>query len=168
VSVEKLSTGIFVFSGTIGSGKQATKGQRFVDAFLHQLAQTGQETEKKDRSEWPVEALGASQTVQPIPNHTQAFQTALKRLVDRFGETIDPSRADYMAAVDMAKSGHNPQNIAKAIAEASPALQQRKAGHQQDYIDRTVRAAVRDAQQQTNAQTPTNQRDQDTEKDLER
>jgi len=59
-----------------------------------------------------------------------------------------------MAAVDMAKSGHSPQNIAKAIAEASPALQQRKA--------------VRAAQQQTNAQTPTNQRDQDTEKDLER
>jgi len=150
------------------SGQPAAKGQRFVDAFLQQLAQTGQETEKKNRSEWPKKALQAPQTGQPIPDPTQTFQTALKRFLDRFGNDIDPSRADYMAAVDMAKRGYSPQNIAKAIAEASPALQQRKAGHQQDYIDRTVRAAIRDAQQQPTAQTPTRQSDQDLEKDLER
>jgi len=79
-----------------------------------------------------------------------------------------------MVGVDLAKTGYSPQDIAQVIANASPELATRKASHQRDYIERTVRDAYRHpemalALEQQRERTATRpQRQQDTEADLDR
>jgi hypothetical protein len=57
-----------------------------------------------------------------------------------------------MIGVDMARKGFTPEQIGQAIEQASPELPTRKAGHEADYVARTVKAvmqhpeAVRQAQ----------------------
>lgn len=43
---------------------------------------------------------------------------------------------------DMKAEGREPDEIAKAMAEASPAIMERKAGHEADYIKRTVQKVM--------------------------
>jgi hypothetical protein len=53
---------------------------------------------------------------------------------------MDVSKADYMIGVDMARRGFSPDQIGQAIEQASPELPTRKAGHEADYVARTVKA----------------------------
>lgn len=57
-------------------------------------------------------------------------------LVKRFGD--DLSKCDFIAAQKLASRGRSAEEIGKAMAEASPALAERKPGHEADYIERTV------------------------------
>ncbi len=43
-----------------------------------------------------------------------------------------------IAALEVASRGGSAEEIGKAMAEASPALAERKPGHEADYIERTV------------------------------
>ena len=61
-------------------------------------------------------------------------------LVKRFGD--DLSKCDYIAAMKLAMKGIDPDEIAKAMAEASPAIMDRKAGHEADYIERTIKKVM--------------------------
>jgi hypothetical protein len=56
---------------------------------------------------------------------------------------MDVSRADYMIGVDMAKKGFSAEQIGQAIEHASPELPTRKAGHELDYVARTVKAVMK-------------------------
>jgi len=51
---------------------------------------------------------------------------------------MDLSRADYMIGVDMARKGFTSEQI----GQASPELPTRKAGHEADYVARTVKAVM--------------------------
>ena len=42
----------------------------------------------------------------------------------------------------LAMKGIDPDEIAKAMAEASPGLMDRKAGHEADYIERTIKKVM--------------------------
>lgn len=53
---------------------------------------------------------------------------------------MDVSKADYMIGVDMARKGFSPDQIGGVIEQASPELPTRKAGHEADYVARTVKA----------------------------
>ncbi|MEP9080021.1 DNA primase, partial (plasmid) [Enterobacter hormaechei] len=53
-----------------------------------------------------------------------------------FGD--DLSKCDFIAAQKLASRGRSAEEIGKAMAEASPALAERKPGHEADYIERTV------------------------------
>ena len=53
---------------------------------------------------------------------------------------MDLSKADYMIGVDMARKGFSADQIGGAIEQASPELPTRKAGHEADYVARTVKA----------------------------
>ena len=55
---------------------------------------------------------------------------------------MDVSKADYMIGVDMARLGFSADQIGQAIEEASPELPTRKAGHEADYVARTVKAVM--------------------------
>lgn len=55
---------------------------------------------------------------------------------------MDLSRADYMIGVDMARKGFTSEQIGQAIEQASPELPTRKAGHEADYVARTVKAIM--------------------------
>ncbi|MCV5597835.1 DNA primase, partial [Escherichia coli] len=50
----------------------------------------------------------------------------------------DLSKCDFIAAQKLASRGRIAEEIGKAMAEASPALAERKPGHEADYIERTV------------------------------
>lgn len=56
----------------------------------------------------------------------------------------DLSRLDYMVGKQMAIDGYSTSEIQHAIAEASPNIAERKAGHLEDYAQRTVAAVERD------------------------
>jgi len=155
------------------NGKQTREGTLLLARLFHQLADQQQKVESKNRLERAKNAPESLQTGQPIPNPTLTFQQGLKRLIRRFGENLDLSRADYMVGVDMAKTGYSPQDIAQAIANASPELATRKASHQRDYIERTVRAVYRHPEvalslQQQERTTTRPQQQQDIEADLDR
>ena len=55
---------------------------------------------------------------------------------------MDVSKADYMIGVDMVRRGFKPEQIGQAIEQASPELPTRKAGHEADYVARTVKAVM--------------------------
>jgi len=158
------------------NGKQTREGTLLLARLFHQLADQQQKVESENRLERVKNAPESPQTGRDIPDPTLTFQQGLKRLLGRFGENLDLSRADYMVGVDMAKAGYSPQNIAQAIANASPELATRKASHQRDYIERTVRAVYRhpevamalEQQRERTATRPQRQRGSEADTDLER
>ena len=55
---------------------------------------------------------------------------------------LDPSRSDWMACERMGKAGFTPEQIYQAILIGSPNLEERKRGHIEDYVTRTVAYAL--------------------------
>lgn len=66
------------------------------------------------------------------------YQRRAKAILEKYGTEADLSRLDWMVAKDMAKAGRSSDEICKAITEASPNIETRKAGHMEDYAQRTV------------------------------
>jgi len=50
----------------------------------------------------------------------------------------DLSRLDWAVARDLARQGHAPEVVAGAVRVGSPRLEERKAGHVDEYVARTV------------------------------
>ena len=73
-------------------------------------------------------------------NAVDDYRSEMAGLVKRFGD--DLSKCDFIAAMKLASKGREPDEIAKAMAEASPAIMERKAGHEADYIKRTVQKVM--------------------------
>ena len=82
-----------------------------------------------------------------------AYQQQLKQLRARYGASMDTSRADYMICKDMARRGYSDKQLIKTLEKASPELPTRKAGHEKDYSQRTVRAAFKDTEVQQHLKT---------------
>ncbi|MCV6037267.1 hypothetical protein OFP00_29745, partial [Escherichia coli] len=68
------------------------------------------------------------------------YRSEMAGLVKRFGD--DLSKCDFIAAMKLASKGREPDEIGKAMAEASPAIMERKTGHEADYIKRTVQKVM--------------------------
>ncbi len=62
----------------------------------------------------------------------------MNSLIIKHGKKIDLSRADYQIAKRMAQDGYSAEIIKKTILEGSPELSNRKNGHVEDYLDRTI------------------------------
>lgn len=65
------------------------------------------------------------------------FQSEMRSLKHKYGDEIDLSRADWMISKKLALMGCNADQIKKTLAE-SPSIDNRKRGHFNDYIERTV------------------------------
>jgi hypothetical protein len=76
------------------------------------------------------------------------YRAKMKAQADRWGGRIDWSRADWDVCKTLLKSGYNPERIKQAMAQASPAIESRKAGHIQDYCHRTVEKAMQEPEVQ--------------------
>jgi hypothetical protein len=63
-------------------------------------------------------------------------------LAKKQGLTIDLSRVDFAVAKDLIKQGYRSEQIEKAIATASPNIEQRKGQHIDDYARLTVQKAM--------------------------
>jgi hypothetical protein len=118
------------------SGKQASKGLEAVEKARKGLTQLKLEQERKRRVEGvknaPERVLGRD----PVFH----YQKQLRSLMAKYGAKIDYSRADYMIVLSMAKQGYGQQELVKTLELASPELPKRKAGHELDYCQRTVKA----------------------------
>lgn len=87
------------------------------------------------------------------------YRRQARALLARYGSDADMSRVDWMVAKDMAAHGWAAEDIAKAIMEASPAIETRKVGHMEDYALRTAQKAY------TEVWGASNEREQDHHKE---
>ena len=135
--------------------------------LVQQAAQRVREREAEAERETRLEA---SKTAPGHPNGrdpVMTYRQGLKTLYGRFGASMDVSKADYMIGVDMARRGFSPDQIGQAIEQASPELPTRKAGHEADYVARTVKAVfnhpeVVKQEQAKEAQQRSNTRERDS------
>ena len=88
---------------------------------------------------------GAAVSVSPLG---RLYQREVARLVPRY-PALDPSRIDWMIVVALARRFPDADDAAlgQAMREGSPRLGERKAGHVDDYVTRTVARALRQVQQ---------------------
>lgn len=66
------------------------------------------------------------------------YNSLCRYLSSEFGANFDASRADWIIAVRLFKRGHTYSDVARIISEYSPGIDDRKAGHVDDYVQRTA------------------------------
>ena len=118
-------------------------GGKVAPAGLELVQQAAQRVREREAKAERQTRLEAAQTTPERTNGRDPMQTyrhGLNALYARFGASMDVSKADYMIGVDMARKGFSPDQIGGAIEQASPELPTRKAGHEADYVARTVKA----------------------------
>jgi hypothetical protein len=65
-----------------------------------------------------------------------------------YGADTDYSRLDWMVVKELLRKGYGEGEVRSAMVQASPAIAQRKCGHVEDYVERTVRKAAGSTSQQ--------------------
>lgn len=116
-------------------GKAATAGPELVQ-------QAGQLIEQAERQQEKARRLASLDLPEQQPGRRhrrtalEEYRSEMAGLVKRYGD--DLSKCDFIAAQKLASRGRSAEEIGKAMAEASPALAERKPGHEADYIERTV------------------------------
>jgi hypothetical protein len=136
------------------NGQQASRGAEITQKADQAVTNRQAQAERKTR-------LIASQRVEDrliTSNPVVVYQQQLKHLSARYGASMDISRADYMICKDMAKRGYSDKQLIDTLEKASPELPTRKAGHENDYCQRTVRAAFNDLDVQQHLETKSHSR----------
>lgn len=112
-------------------GKTATAGPALVQ-------QAGQQIEQAQRQQEKARRLASLEL--PERQLSRHRRTALDEYRSEMAGLVkdDLSKCDFIAAQKLASRGRSAEEIGKAMAEASPALAERKPGHEADYIERTV------------------------------
>lgn len=77
----------------------------------------------------------------PASSPEAVYRQQAKSILDKYGDSTDLSRMDFMIAKDMLLKGFSPQAVEKAIEQCSPELAIRKGENVQGYVERTVRKA---------------------------
>lgn len=121
------------------TGAVADKGPQLVHDITQRLEQQRDEQHRQAK----LDAIKATTTGVMHHKTTDAYRAEYAVLLERYGVTMDTSKADYMIAKSLAKKGYGADYIAGAIRTESPAIETRKAGHADDYAQRTVAAAER-------------------------
>ena len=122
------------------SGRQASRGEEMIRFITDSHLQNQAQKEKEYRLNQAIEAPQRRSNDHLI----QTYQNNFKALYERYGADMDLSRADYMICKSMAKGGASPAQLTRTLEEASPELSTRKANHEQDYCQRTVKAVFDD------------------------
>lgn len=99
---------------------------------------------EKDKAERIKAAYEASERPVRAFSGVHEYQRQLRLLHERYGADMDYSKADFMISRDMVANGYPLDTVAEAIYHASPGLAKRKAGHENDYIERTINAVLND------------------------
>ena len=118
-------------------GRVAAAAASLVEAARERLDELARDAERRRRERAIQRAASPPPTGAPSRSPVAVFRRARARLTD-----TDPSRADFTAGLIMARAGYSGEQIGAAIEEASPELASRKAGHIEDYVQRTVRAII--------------------------
>ena len=120
----------------------ATEAPRLLLSIGQVLEKAEAERERARRLEAvrtaPAERLWGQGPADPV----HEYQRQARRLLERYGEGADMSRVDWMIAQDMAKGGRfTVGQIAQGLREGSPDVESRKAGHVDNYAQRTAAKA---------------------------
>jgi hypothetical protein len=123
------------------SGQTIRHGAELVDQARQRLEAQALAAEQRAR----VQAIRFAQTGYDAVG---VYRAKMKAQADYWGGRIDWSRADWDVCKTMLKSGYAPERIKQAMAQASPAIESRKAGHIRDYCHRTVEKAMQEPEVQ--------------------
>lgn len=118
------------------SGQSATAGPE----LMRDAGQVLENIERRQEKARRLEGIEAGPQRRYRRDAVDEYRSEMAGLVKRYGD--DLSKCDYIAAMKLASNGREPDEIAKAMAEASPAIMDRKAGHEADYIKRTVQKVM--------------------------
>lgn len=123
-------------------GQVAAEAPRLLLSIGQAIERAEAERERERRLEAvrtaPAERLWGQGPADPV----HEYRRQARRLLERYGADADLSRVDWMIAQDMAKSGRfTVGQIAQGLREASPNVENRKAGHVEDYAQRTAAKA---------------------------
>ena len=123
-------------------GQVAAEAPRLLLAIGQAIEEAASKRERARRLEAvrtaPTERLWGHGPADPV----HEYQRQARRLLERYGDPADLSRLDWMIAQDMAKSGRfTVGQIEQGLREGSPNVQGRKAGHADDYAQRTAMKA---------------------------
>lgn len=141
----KTSTGRSPWSLCHNSNQKiAAQGEQLVEYSKQCIVEHEAKNESKHRLNQAIESRQASSKYKPI----QTYQNQFKDLRARYGDDMDLSKADYMICKSMAVQGFSKGELVRALEQASPELPTRKAGHELDYCERTVKAAFKHPQVQ--------------------
>ena len=111
-------------------------------AYLAHIGQARDTAQAQQERQKRLKALQGPQIGHGVHDPLREYQKQARRLLERFGATVDLSRMDWMIATDMAKSARfGVQDIERGIRECSPNVESRKAGHIEDYAKRTAEKA---------------------------
>jgi hypothetical protein len=146
------------------TGQQAEAGL----ALLREVAQRQLDRDAKAERERRMKATETAQEPRKGADPTDTYRYGLRALVARYGASMDVSKADYMIGQDMARRGFSADQIGAAIEEASPELPTRKAGHEADYVARTVKAVMDSPKVQQWRQEQAHRQQQERDRDYDR
>lgn len=85
----------------------------------------------------------ASRTNRNVARAHAAFRNQVDRLARIYGAQLDQSRADWAALRVLAAMGFEEATLKEVLHVQSQNLEERKRGHVEDYIERTVAKIVR-------------------------
>ena len=97
--------------------------------------------ERKRERDKRLEAIESAQSNVGGSIELKEYKRQAKLLLEQYGKNADFSRIDWMIAKDMIKSGFTVEEVAHAISTCSPEIEVRKAGHVDDYAQRTAKNA---------------------------
>lgn len=119
-----------------------TKATGMLNAIRDRVEKASRITQERyDRDR---QILVASTATGAPRNTVDAFRRAYARhtgLANKEGWTLDDSRLDWASTIDLLKSGHAPEAVAKALLDASPSVLERH-NDPADYATRTVNNAM--------------------------
>jgi hypothetical protein len=115
-------------------GRPAVNGPHVVAEATEQVRQADLKADLNHRLEALKTPLEGVQRGDPIGE----YRVGLKKLLERHGDGLDYSRADWTLCKALACRGYSDQDLTRALTEASPELPSRKLGHERDYVERTV------------------------------
>ena len=120
------------------NGKEASSGEKAVEVASRVIRDYEAKREKEHRFESAIQAPEWCSKRDPL----HSYQKSFKQLTELYGADMDLSRADFMISSKMLMQGFYKNQVHDALLNASPELPTRKAGHELDYCQRTVNAAL--------------------------
>jgi hypothetical protein len=117
----------------------ASQGPRLLGQARDQLLDEAEATRERLRRVEAIQQEGGPEASGQAGSPLRTYRRHMQRLIRKYGPTTtDFSRADWMVCKKMIQDGFEKQDLKEALLEASPDLADRKRGHVEDYVDRTV------------------------------
>lgn len=120
------------------NGKEATQAANILAEASRRLVERRNHCQATTPQFTPLEPPS-----RPLKRDLDPMRYAMvqyQRLAQQYGVDFDESRADFMVASDLLQMGLDASQIRATLEQTSPRLVQRKQGHVQDYLERTIAA----------------------------